>query len=265
MKPLLSKRLVVTGAAGIVGTALRPLLAGLCEELVLTDLRPVENLVENERFKGGDIGDLDFVTEATAGADGIVHLAGRVGPDFTFEEVLGANIIGTRNVFESARRNQVPRVVYASSHHAVGFLRRGDHIDHSTAPRPDSHYGLSKAFGEELGAYYADRHGLAVLAIRIGYVGETVIDERRLHTWISPRDLFQLIKIGLTHPELRFEIVYGVSDNPDPFFDNHNAHHLGYRPQDRALDHLADESLRTSQPDPSTAAGVYVGGHFVNS
>jgi len=258
-------RILLTGAAGIVGTAIRPLLAPRCRELVLTDRREVPDPGPDERFVAGDLTDLDFLVELAQDTDAIIHLGGHVGPDFTFDEVLESNIVGTRNVFEAARVAGVPRVVYASSHHAVGFLRRGATIDHATSPRPDSFYGLSKAFGEEVGAYYADRHGIRVLAVRIGFVGEKVIDERRLHTWLSPRDFLQLIEIGLTHPDLHFEIVYGVSDNPAPFFDNRNADRLGYRPQDRALDHLADESLRDARPDPGSADGSYVGGHFVES
>lgn len=258
-------RIVLTGAAGIVGTSIRPLLRERCNELLLTDVQEVDPLHAKEQFFQGDLTDLDFLTEVTADADGIVHLAGHVGANFTFDDVLGANIVGTHNLFEAARRNGVPRVVYASSHHAVGFFRRGDPIDHTTAPRPDSFYGLSKAFGEELGSYYADRHGMRVLAIRIGFVGDEVIDERRLHTWMSPRDFVQLIEIGFTHPDIRFEIVYGVSENPEPFFDNRNAHRLGYSPEDRALDHLADEEFRHLPPDTSTADGTHIGGHFTET
>lgn len=259
------KRLLVTGAAGIVASLCRPLLRERCEALVLTDRNAVADLVTGERFLPGDLTDLDFLVSAAEGSDGILHLGGHVGPDFTFEEVLAANVVGTRNVFEAARLADVPRVVYASSHHAVGFHRRGEALDHRTPPRPDSWYGLSKGFGEEIASYYADRHGIAALSIRIGFIGEKVIDERRLHTWLSPRDFVQLVEIGFTCPNLHFETVYGVSDNPGTFFDNSNATRLGYRPRDRALDHLADENLRDARPDPDSADGNYVGGHFVNA
>ncbi len=259
------KRILLTGAAGIVGQALRPLLAARYEEILITDQAEAQGVTGNETFVQGDITNLEFVSKLAARADGIVHLAGMVGPDFTFEEVLGPNIIGTRNIYEAARANGILQVVYASSHHAVGFYKRRDFIDHQTAPRPDSHYGLSKAFGEDAGSYFADKFGLNVLAIRIGYVGETVIDERRLHTWISPRDLAQLIHIGLATPDLGYEVVYGVSQNPDPFFDNSNAERLGYRPQDRAVDFLADPAILKAKPDPHSPEGIYVGGHFAAS
>jgi uronate dehydrogenase len=259
------KRILLTGAAGIVGSALRPLLRELYDEVLLTDLNPIEDPAGNERFEAGDISDFSFVSPLASQVEGIVHLAGKVGPDYTFDEVLGPNLIGSYHVFEAARQNGISHVVYASSHHAVGYRKRTDAIDEHTAPRPDSFYGLSKAFGEEIGSLYADRHGINVLAIRIGYVGETVIDERRLHTWISARDLAQLIGIGLSTPDLGFQIVYGVSDNPEPFFDNANAVRLGYRPQDRSVDHLADPSLLDAHPDPDSPEGIFVGGHFCQS
>lgn len=258
-------RLLVTGAAGIVGTALRPLLAARFPEILLTDREEVPSceLAGNESFLRGDLADATFIGQATSDVDAILHLGGVVGPDFTFDEVLSSNIVGTRNVFEAARKNAIPRVVYASSHHAVGFYRREDGVNESTIPRPDSFYGLSKAFGEETGSYYADKFGLLVLSIRIGYVGEQVIDERRLHTWISPRDLMQLVEIGLFHPELHYEIVYGVSNNPGPFFDNGNAERLGYQPHDHAIDHLADPGILDQAPGPG-AEGTHVGGHFAD-
>lgn len=258
-------RVLLTGAAGIVGTALRPLLAQRYEHLLSTDQNPVQDLAENEESVLGDIGDLSFVQELANGVDGIIHLAGMVGPDYTFDEVLGPNIVGTHNVLTAARFAKISHVAYASSHHAVGYFKRDDLVDHRTAPRPDSQYGLSKAYGESAGSFFADKYGLNVMAIRIGFVGDEVIDERRLHTWISPRDLAQLIHIGLSKKDLGFELVYGVSDVEAPFFDNSNALRLGYLPIDRAIDHLADQSILSTKPNPNSPEGVYVGGHFAAS
>jgi uronate dehydrogenase len=254
--------LVLTGAAGSVGRAIRPLLAARYAAVRLTDRVEIRDLAPNERFVPGDLTDPDFVRSLAREAWGIIHLAGLVGPDFTFGETLGPNIIATHHVYEAARLEGVPRVVYASSHHAVGFLPRGSRIDHRTAPRPDSEYGLSKAYGEAAGALYADKHGLQVLVIRIGFVGETVADERRVHTWISARDLVQLIGIGLETPDLGYEVVYGVSDNPEPFFDNANAIRLGYRPQDRSPDVVTDPRLLEACPAGETLEDGVVGGGF---
>ena len=257
-------RILLTGAAGIVGSALRPLLAERYPQVLLSDIVDMDPsvLADNEAFEQGDISDPDFVNRITSHVDGIVHLAGRVGPDYTFDQVLGPNIIGTHNVFSAAVSNGVKRVIYAGSHHAVGFLERGTKIDESTIPRPDSFYGISKAFGESVASYYSDRHGIHVLSIRIGFVGDEVVDERRLHTWISARDLCQLIDIGLSKEDLGHEVVYGVSENPAPFFDNSNAERLGYRPQDKAIEHLADDDILGTSADPNTIEGRYIGGHF---
>jgi len=251
------KTILLTGAAGIVGGLLRPLLAARYPRMLLTDLTEVRDLADNESFRQGDITDFEFVRSLAAQADGIVHLAGKVGPDYTWDEVLGPNIIGAHNIFEAARQAGIRQLVNASSHHAVGYYRRGEHIDHRTPPRPDSWYGLSKAYGEISASCFADKFGMNILSIRIGFVGPEVIDERRLHTWCSPRDLAQLIHLGLSNPDLGHQIVYGVSDNPDPFFDNANATRLGYVPQDRALDHLADPDIPRRPPSEP-----WIGGHF---
>lgn len=259
------KKILLTGAAGIVGTALRPLLRERYSHVLLTDIAGITSLAENESFERGDIADLSFVKTLAAQVGGIVHLAGMVGPDYTFDDVLLPNIVGTQNVYAAAHAAGVTHVVYASSHHSVGFIRRGEHIDETTAPRPDSYYGVSKAFGESLGAFFADKFGLNVLAIRIGFVGDTVADERRLHTWTSPRDLAQLIEIGLTTPNLGYELVYGVSENPGPFFVNTNAERLGYRPKDKSVNAVADPSVLDARPDPNTIEGAVVGGRFAAS
>lgn len=144
----------------------------------------------------------------------------------------------------------------------VGYYRRQRTIDHTVTPRPDSRYGASKAFGEAYGRLYADKHGLRVLNIRIGNVGEKPLDVRRLAIWISPRDLSQLIGIGLTHPQLHYEIVYGGSNNVRCWWDNANAHRLGYRPQDEAeaFAEIAHAASAAHPDDPITAQ--FQGGSF---
>ena len=130
-----------------------------------------------------------------------------------WDTILNANIVGCYNVFEAAYRAGVKRVVFASSNHAVGFYPRAKKIGVDVTVRPDSRYGVSKAFGEALGAFYADKHGLRVTCLRIGNVGDAPLDSGRLAIWLKPEDLVQLIRIGLEHPDIRFEIFYGASDN----------------------------------------------------
>jgi uronate dehydrogenase len=190
-----------------------------------------------------------------------VHLGG-ISSEADWDSILAANIVGCYNVFEAARRNGVKRVLFATSNHAVGFYRRNQTIDHRVYPRPDSRYGLSKVFGEQLGSLYADKYGLEVFCMRIGNVNPRPVDKRRLAIWISPRDMAQLVRIGVEHPDIRFEIVYGVSDNERSWYDNSNAYRLGYRPQDRSEPYAADILARhVDHPDPRVE--TYQGGAFV--
>lgn len=257
-------RILLTGAAGIVGTALRPILRTQYENLLLTDIVEITELAENERFERADLQEYGCLESLCSRVDAIVHLGGLVGAAYRFEEVLGPNIVGTHNLFEAAVHEGVRRVVYASSHHVVGFAPRGSHLDHRSAPRPNGEYALSKAYGEAAASYYADNFGLEILTIRIGYIGDKISNERRLHTWVSARDLARLISIGLTHPDIQHEIVYGVSEVPNPFFDNQNAIRLGYSPQDRVLDHVNTPDLLSYQPDFTKIEEGVVGGGFAS-
>src|SRR5262249_41562747 len=179
----------------------------------------------------------------------------------SWEAILQSNIGGTFNVFEAARRAGVKRIIVATSNHAVGFYPRDQTIDHRVVPRPDSRYGVSKAFAEALASLYADKHGISFLCTRIGNFGLQPIDKRRLSIWISPRDYTQLVRIGLEHPDIRFEIVYGVSNNRRSWYDNSNAERLGYRPQDDS-EPFAQAVLAAELPGADPIAERYQGGTF---
>jgi uronate dehydrogenase len=266
MMPMNSpSRILLTGAAGIVGNALRPILRTRHDSVLLTDITEIRDLATNERFHQADLQDLGCLEKLCCQVDAIIHLGGMVGAHYRFEDVLGPNIVGTHHLFEAAVRQGVRRVIFASSHHVIGFAPRGSFLDHRTAPRPNGEYALSKAFGEAAASYYADNFGLEILSIRIGYIGDDISKERRLHTWVSARDLAQLIHIGLTHPDIRHEIVYGVSEVPAPFFDNQNATRLGYVPQDRSIDHMKSPDLLQYQPDLTTIEEGVVGGGFARA
>ncbi len=260
------ERVLLTGAAGIVGSALRPLLREKAVEVVLSDIVPIEDLAENETFVQCDLGDLEAVPKATENVDAIAHFGGKVGTDIEFDLIVSANLVGTRNVFEAAQKKGIRRIVFASSHHVVGFTPRGEPVDHLAPPRPNTEYAVSKVYGEALAAYYVDNFAMDTLSIRIGYVGEDLSKERRLRTWVSARDLMQLVEIGFTYPDLGHEIVYGISDTPEPrFFDNRNAHRLGYRPMDRSVDHIADERSLDVSPNLDTIEEGVVGGGFASA
>ncbi len=162
------KKILITGAAGDVGGHLRRELAGRYE-LRLSDIRPVKNLASGEEFIRGDCASLTDMLRVTKGVAAVVHLGG-FSVEGPWEVILRANIVGTYNVFEAARRNGVRRLVFATSNHAVGFYDREDIIDHRVYPKPDSRYGVSKVFGEALGSLYADKYGMEVVCMRIGNV-----------------------------------------------------------------------------------------------
>jgi uronate dehydrogenase len=253
------KTVLITGAAGDVGTHLRRELAGRYN-LRLSDVKPIANLHPGEEFLRADLASIDELDPVTRGVDAIVHLGG-YSVEGAWETILPANIVGTYNLFEAARRNGVKRVLFATSNHAVGFYRRDETIDHRVYPRPDSRYGVSKVFGEALGSLYADKYGMEVFNMRIGNVNPRPIDKRRLSIWISPRDLAQLVTIGIEHPEIRFEIVYGVSGNQRSWYDNANAERLGYRPQDDS-ETWAGEVLSREKPGADPIAEKFQGGTF---
>ena len=247
----------MTGAAGRIGTFLRPHLAGRYL-LRLSDVRPVRDLRPGETFLPADLSRLPDMMRATKGVDAVVHFGGQSG-EHDWDHVLSANIVGFYNTLEAARRNGVRRFLVATSNHAVGFYRCDQTIDHRVYPRPDSRYGVSKVFNEALASLYADRYGMEMFCMRIGNVNHAPIDRRRLAIWISGRDMAQLVAIGIEHPGLRFEIVYGISDNARAWFDNSNAHRLGYRPQDRSEPH-AREILGREGPLGNSPADIYQGG-----
>jgi uronate dehydrogenase len=254
------QKILITGAAGDVGTRLRKLLKGVYS-LRVSDIRKPADLGADEEFVAADLGDYEQTKQITAGIDGIVHLGG-YSVEGPWETIHKSNIVGCYNLFEAAYRSGVKRIVFASSNHAVGFYPRDRKIGVDVTVRPDSRYGVSKAFGEAVGALYADKHGLGVTCIRIGNVGDKPLDKRRLSIWIKPEDLAQLIRIGLEHPDIRFEIFYGASDNAAGWWDNSNARRFGYRPQFRSED-FRDEAMAAQAKLPSDPVGDrFQGGPF---
>jgi uronate dehydrogenase len=256
------RNVLITGAAGSVGTFLRSELRGRYA-LRLSDIKTIASLADGEKFMQGDISHMKDALAITKGMDAVVHLGG-FSVEGPWETILEANIVGCYNVFEAARRNKVKRFLFATSNHAVGFYRRDETIDHRVYPRPDSRYGVSKVFGEALGSLYADKYGMEVFCMRIGNVNPEPIDKRRLSIWISPRDLAQLVTIGIEHPDIRFEIVYGVSGNARSWYDNSNAERLGYKPLDDA-ERFAQQVLAKEKPATDPLAETYQGGTFVSS
>lgn len=255
------QRVLVTGAAGGIGTHLRKLLKPIYPELILSDIKPPPDLEPDETFIRADLTQPEEIEEICNGVEGIVHLGGHSveGP---WETILNANIIGCYNLFEAARKSSVRRVIFASSNHAVGFYPRTTTIPSAVIPRPDSRYGVSKVFGEGLGALYAYKHGIGVVSLRIGNVNDKPIDVRRLSIWLSPEDLAKLIRIGLERPGIIYEVIYGVSDNARSWYDNGRAVELGYKASGRSEDYK-DEAMAAQAKLPQDEIGdFYQGGTF---
>jgi len=253
------KTILITGASGDVGTHLRRELQGRYR-IVASDLRDPKETFKGQPFKRADISKMADALRITKGVDAIVHLGG-YSVEGPWEGILSANIVGCYNVFEAAHRNGVKRIVFPTSNHAVGFYRRDETIDHRVYPKPDSRYGVSKVFGEALGSLYADKYGMEMFMIRIGNVNPVPIDKRRLSIWVSPRDLAQLVAIGIDRPGVKFEIVYGISGNQRAWYDNANALRLGYRPRDDS-EAWAQEVLAKEPAGGDPVAERYQGGVF---
>ena len=258
------QNVLVTGAAGDIGRRLRVLLKGVYPHLRWSDVKRPNDLAAGEDFVQAELADMRQVEAAVDGIEGIVHLGG-FSVEGPWETILNSNIIGCYNLFEAARRKRVKRIVFASSNHAVGFYPRRRRIGTHAPVRPDSRYGVSKAFGEALGALYSDKHGMVVTCLRIGNVGPRPLDVRRLSIWISPEDIVQLIRIGLEHPDIRFDIVYGASDNAASWWDNSRARQLGYRPTGKGEDHRPHAEAEQKKTGPDPVGDLFQGGTFTSA
>lgn len=254
-------RILMTGASGAIGTSLRKLLAPVYPDLLLSDLKAPADLGSHEKFMAAELSDLAEVEAICEGVDGILHFGG-YSVEGPWDDILQSNIIGCYNLFEAARRKGVKRVVFASSNHAVGFYPRHQRIGTDVTARPDSRYGVSKVFGEAVGALYADKHGMKVTCLRIGNFGDKPLDHRRLSIWLKPEDLAQLCRIGLEHPDIRFEIFYGASYNERAWWDNHRAYDLGYRPAGRAEEFREHAFAEQAGLPPDPVSDFYQGGAF---
>jgi uronate dehydrogenase len=224
-------RLLLTGAAGGLGTALRERLKANCDVLRLSDKSAFGGALPGEEIVLADLANAAEVDAMVAGVDAIVHLGG-ISVEAPFEAILQANILGVYHLYEAARKHGVKRVVFASSNHVTGFYKQSETITADHPARPDSYYGVSKAFGEDLSRFYFDRHGIETACVRIGSSFPEPKDRRMLATWLSFDDLHRLISACLSTPVLGHSIVFGMSNNAVTWWDNSRARHLGFVPQD---------------------------------
>lgn len=247
---------LITGSNGLIG---RTLISRLGDRYAFTGLdvtRPEADSAPPTTV--ADASQLEAILPAFEGIEAVVHLAANAPVETPWPDVLQNNITATHNVFEACRRAGIRRIVFASSNHAVGLfehdspyreivageyndLSPGEYplVDHTVPLRPDSDYGISKAFGEATGRYYSETFGLEVACLRIGTVNHhdnPTKSVRHFATWLSQRDLTQLVDRCLSQP-LTFDIFYGVSRNTWRFWDiSHAEQTVGFDPQDNAED-----------------------------
>ena len=256
-------RLLITGAAGNLGTVLREGLAPLATTLRLTDRAPMGEAKPNEEIVVADVGDLDAMMGVVEGCDAVVHF-GAAPVEKPWEEILNSSIKGGYNVYEAARRHGIKRVVYASSIHAVGYVRREEGADTHTEHRPDTLYGLSKCFVEDLAKLYFMKFGIESALLRINSCFPEPVDRRHLATWMSFRDLVQLVGRCLEAERLGCTVLYGISDNRERFFSNEKSRHVGYVPQDSAEAYREMVEAKCPPGDPFNPAVEFAGGVFCN-
>jgi uronate dehydrogenase len=255
-------RLLLTGAAGGLGRELRRRLPAHCERLRVSDIAPLGDAAAHEDVVQADLSDADAVRALVDGVDAVVHMGG-VSTEQPWEAILPANIVGAYNLYEAVRRAGVKRVVFASSNHVTGFYRQDEVIPAGAPPKPDGLYGLSKAFGEDLAQLYFDRHGIETVSLRIGSSFDKPRDRRMLHTWMSFDDMERLVLAALTAKDVGHSIICGVSANPQVWWDNASAAHIGYVPQDSSASWVAEIERTTPPGDPADPAVIYQGGAFV--
>jgi uronate dehydrogenase len=253
--------ILITGAAGSIGTMLRSRLARPGRVLRLLDVAPLPGGPgPGEEPVAASVTDMAALTAACAGAEAIVHLGG-IPSEAAWAQVLDVNINGTYTVFEAARRAGVRRVVFASSNHAVGFAPRESFpVPDAAYPAPDTYYGVSKAAGEAIAALYASRYGLDAICVRILSCFAKPLNPRMLSTWLSPDDAGRLFEACLTAPAPGFRVIYGVSANTrGGWVSLDGARALGYQPRDDAEAHAAEVLAAAGGPDPVFR---YLGGEF---
>jgi uronate dehydrogenase len=253
---------LVTGAAGSLGRVITVGLAGHGHDVVGLDLVPAP---EGTTFAWheADCADADAVAAVFADErlDAVVHLAG-VPEEGSLPEELTSHVVTTAALLDAMVVHDVPRLVYASSNHAVGRTpRAAGELTEQALPRPDTYYGVAKVAAESLIRLFVDRHGIDAVSCRIGSFLEEPTSVRGLSTWLSHGDGLRMVEAALTAPAPGYAVLYGISANTRAWWDLEPGRRLGYEPQDDAED-FADRV----RPGPDDAAEAeFVGGPFVSA
>lgn len=255
------KRLLITGAAGGLGSVMRERLQHMAEVVRLSDIVEMREAGEGEEVVVCDLADKAAVEALVEGCDGIVHLGGRSVED-TWEVIRSANIDGVFNLYEAARKHGCKRILFASSNHAIGFHEQTARLDAFSPTRPDGLYGLSKVFGENIASLYHDKFGIETASVRIGSCFPEPKNHRMLATWMSYDDFVRLIERVFDAPRIGCPIIYGASRNDRSWWDNSEVGFLGWVPQDNGEDYRAKVDAAMDRPEIDAPDVVYQGGTF---
>jgi uronate dehydrogenase len=257
------KKLVLTGAAGRLGSYLRAPLSKMADTFVSSDLAPdVGTLYPGETYVSADVADAKAMMSLLEGADMVVHF-GAISDEAPFDQILQSNIIGAYNVWEAAYQNNVQRVVYASSIHAVGMYPKNEFIGIDVPHRPDGYYGLAKCFAEDLARMYWEKRQVEAVCLRILSCAQPT-NTRSLGSYLSYDDLIQLVERSIDTPTTGFCVAYGVSNNDRVPVDNSGASFLGFRPKDNAESVAKDVLAAASKADPTDLGQSCHGGPFAS-
>lgn len=255
------ERILITGAAGRLGSELRRGLAPLASKIRLAHRRPFADLQPHEEEAVFDLSDMDATIAAVEGCDAIVHFGG-ASMESPWQTILDASIRGSYHIYEGARKHGTKRVIYASSVHAIGYHEIEAHIGVDAPVRPDSLYGVSKNFVESLSRLYWDKFGVESVCLRIFSSFPEPTERRMLWSYLSFADCVRLVEASLTAPRVGHTISFGMSDNRVKTVDNTGADHLGYTPLDSAEPFRAKVEAEKPPVDPKSLSARYLGGWF---
>ncbi len=256
------KKLLITGANGQLGAECRARLKPFAETIRLGARHGLGDAAPHEEIVYCDLGDKAAVEAMAEGCDGIVHMGGQA-IEAPWDTIRNANIDGLFNLYEGARKSSVkPRIVFASSNHAIGFHRQTERLDAKSPTRPDGLYGVSKVFGEGLASMYHDKFGIETANVRIGSCAPEPVNHRALSTWLSYDDLIRLIVCIFQVPRLGCPIIYGASNNDAGIWDNREVGYIGWQPRDNA--EAFREKIDAAMPRPAVddVLSLYHGGAF---
>lgn len=255
------KRLLITGANRGLGAVCRDRLSHLADVIRVSARRDLGEARQNEEIIYGDLSDADVVNEMVKDCDGIVHMGGQ-SVEATWDIIRQSNIEGVVNLYEAARKHNHPRIIFASSNHAIGFYEQTERIDADALPRPDGLYGVSKVFGEAMARMYYDKFGIETAIVRIGSCFPEPIDHRMLKTWMSYDDFMMLIEKIFEAPRLGCPIIYGASANEAGWWDNSKTAYIGWNPKDTSAIFKEKLDSMMTPPGPDDPRSKYHGGMF---